>query len=108
MQPDKHPSAFREFAVSEITREREVLAGRVGTARRWGRPNAELERDLAAVLLAEHVEKVVGHAPPLTAEQIDRITAILHSSVARKPAARKTKPAAKPVKAARTTKRKRT
>ena len=94
--------------MSEITREREVLAGRVGTARRWGRPNAELERDLAAVLLAEHVEKVVGHAPPLTAEQIDRITAILHGSVAR-PAARKTKPAArKPVKAARTTKRKRT
>jgi hypothetical protein len=107
VQPDKLPSAFREFAVSEITREREVLAGRVGTARRWGRPNAELERDLTAVLLAEHVEKVVGHAPPLTTEQIDRITAILHGSVAR-PAARKTKLAAKPVKAARTTKRKRT
>ena len=79
--------------MSEITREREVLAGRVGTARRWGRPNAELERDLTAVLLAEHVEKVVADAPPLTTEQIDRIIAILHSSVVRS-AARK--PARKP------------
>ena len=75
--------------MSEITREREVLAGRLGTAKRWGHADAEeLRRDLAGVLIAEYVEKMVADAPPLTPEQIDRISAILHSSVAR-PAARK-------------------
>jgi hypothetical protein len=38
-----------------------------------------LRRDLAADRLAEHIEKVVSEAPPLTMEQRDRIAAILRS-----------------------------
>jgi hypothetical protein len=36
-----------------------------------------LRRDIAADRLAEHIEKVVSQAPPLTVEQRDRIAAIL-------------------------------
>lgn len=34
-------------------------------------------RDLKAAMLAEHVKKVVDQAPPLTAEQVDKIAALL-------------------------------
>ena len=35
------------------------------------------KQDLAASKLAQYVEKVVAEAPPLTAEQSDRIAALL-------------------------------
>jgi len=38
---------------------------------------AEMRRELRAQRLEEHVAKVVQAAPPLTAEQRDRIAAIL-------------------------------
>lgn len=34
-------------------------------------------RDFAAAKIADHIAKVVADAPPLTAEQRDRLTAIL-------------------------------
>lgn len=40
---------------------------------------ADARRNLRAESLAEHVAKVVAEAPPFTAEQIDRIGAILRS-----------------------------
>jgi hypothetical protein len=40
----------------------------------------EVRRDLKAQRLEEHVAKVVAAAPPLSAEQRDRIAAILRGS----------------------------
>lgn len=39
-------------------------------------------RDLAATSIAEYAKKVVAKAPPLTAEQRDRIAAILRGGAA--------------------------
>lgn len=45
----------------------------------------KVRRDLvakrAAAKLADHIRKVVAEAPPLTAEQRDRIAALLRGSV---------------------------
>jgi hypothetical protein len=41
----------------------------------------EARRNLRALRLEEHVAKVVASAPPLTAEQRDRIAAILRGGV---------------------------
>jgi hypothetical protein len=38
-----------------------------------------LRRDLRAAELEEHVRRIVGNAPPLTAEQRDRIAALLRT-----------------------------
>lgn len=40
----------------------------------WSPETVEAARDYRAEVLAEHVRKVVGDAPPLTAEQRDRFT----------------------------------
>lgn len=40
----------------------------------------EAKRDLRAARLAEYVEKIVAEAPPLTAEQRDRIAGLLRGS----------------------------
>lgn len=40
----------------------------------------QLRRDLAAAKLEEHVSRVVADAPPLTAEQRDRIAALLRGA----------------------------
>lgn len=50
-------------------------------ARRRGDDDPELvaaRRELAAQRLAEHVAQVVAEAPPLTAEQRDRIASLLY------------------------------
>jgi len=41
-----------------------------------------LRRDLKAERLAEHVAKVVAQAPPLTAQQRDRVAALLRGGAA--------------------------
>lgn len=41
----------------------------------------ELRRQLKAERLAEYVERVVSEAPPLTDEQLSRITAILRPTL---------------------------
>jgi tartrate dehydratase beta subunit/fumarate hydratase class I family protein len=46
-------------------------------------------RDLAAERLAEHVRKVVAEAPPLTAEQRDKIIALFGTAVRTVAAARR-------------------
>lgn len=71
------------FKGSELARTR----SRVATASRLGSP-AEVEqarRDHAAVKLESYVNKVVSEAPPLTDEQISRITAILRPTLHRAP-----------------------
>lgn len=42
----------------------------------------EARRTLAADVLAKYVASVIAKAPPLTAEQRDRIAAILHGGIA--------------------------
>ncbi len=43
-----------------------------------GHPDlVEARRDLAAEVLAEHVERVLKNAPPLTEDQVGRIVALL-------------------------------
>ncbi|MGI8578868.1 MAG: hypothetical protein ACR2KG_13360 [Nocardioidaceae bacterium] len=37
-------------------------------------------RDLAAEKLADYVARIVGAAPPLTAEQLDRIACVLRTA----------------------------
>lgn len=41
----------------------------------------ELQRQLKAERLAEYVERVVSEAPPLTDEQLARVTAILRPTL---------------------------
>jgi hypothetical protein len=65
-----------------VTSEREYnrLSGRASSAKRWGHANAaELAAELVAAQLERHIAKVVEDAPPLSPEQIERITAILHA-----------------------------
>lgn len=40
---------------------------------------AEAERDLRAARLRDHVRRVVDEMPPLTPEQVSRLTLLLHS-----------------------------
>lgn len=64
---------------SEVLRAR----GAVGYAVQRRNPEAEAiaRRNLAAAKLAAYVQRVVDEAPPLTAEQMDRITALLQGAV---------------------------
>jgi hypothetical protein len=41
-------------------------------------PVVEARREYAAAKIAEHIKRVVDDAPPLTDEQIARISAVLH------------------------------
>jgi hypothetical protein len=52
---------------------------KLAAAQRWhrGKETAELTRDLAAERLADHIQRVVNSAPPLTAEQRDRLASLL-------------------------------
>lgn len=64
-------------SVVPISEKRSALA-RHAAAVRWDKPNqAETARDLATARIAEYIERVVDSAPPLTAEQRDRIAALL-------------------------------
>jgi hypothetical protein len=57
------------------TRHRSKLANAIKSG---DREAAEIHRrDLAAARLADHVERVISTAPPMTDEQRDRIAAIL-------------------------------
>jgi hypothetical protein len=53
--------------------------GRLGFAKRSGNRDAIVTstRDLAAAKIEQYVENVVATAPPLTADQRDRIAALL-------------------------------
>jgi hypothetical protein len=42
----------------------------------------ELRRQLSAERLAEHISRVVAEAPPLTTEQIERLSAVLRGGSA--------------------------
>ncbi|WP_420112336.1 hypothetical protein [Pseudactinotalea sp.] len=61
--------------MSEVLKARSAL----GNATRRGDDGAaeDARRDLAAAKIAAYVEKVVAEAPPLTAEQRDRLSAII-------------------------------
>lgn len=56
-------------------------AGRVGALSRSRTPDdpelSAARRDLRAAKLAAHIAKVVAEAPPLTAEQRDRLAVLL-------------------------------
>ncbi|MGH9288052.1 MAG: hypothetical protein ACRD0V_07165 [Acidimicrobiales bacterium] len=51
------------------------LAGRVGG--HGDRVSDDLRRELLELRLSIHIEKLVADAPPLTAEQVERISALL-------------------------------
>jgi hypothetical protein len=73
--------AIQMSVISE--REYNRLSGRASSAKRWGHDNAsELAAELVAAQLERHIAKVVADAPPLAADQIERITAILHARTA--------------------------
>lgn len=57
------------------------LRGRLANASMRGdhKEVANLKRDLTVVVLEQHIRKVIAAAPPLTAEQRDRLTAVLHA-----------------------------
>jgi len=55
-----------------------VEAARAGAAARWKKPNADDQRrQLAATRLADYIKRTVDNAPPLTAEQRDRLALLL-------------------------------
>lgn len=65
--------------------EKRSAAARIAAATRWGNKSpklTEIQRDLAAESLELYVQKVVASAPPLTPEQLDRITGLLHGAAA--------------------------
>lgn len=64
---------------------RKLKAQRAGLTRHRGADHPDtvaVERDYRAEVLAEHVRKVVDGFPPLTAEQRDKIAALLRASTA--------------------------
>lgn len=66
------------FAGSTVAKTR----SRVATAHRSGDPEqiAQARRDHAAATLESHISRIVGAAPPLTAEQRDRLAALLRGA----------------------------
>lgn len=52
---------------------------RLAVSTRWHphQDQTELRRDLAAAKLEAYVSRVVAEAPPLTAEQLDRVAVLL-------------------------------
>ena len=59
------------------------LAARAGAAARNGAADADERRaELAAGRLENHIRRVVGSAPPLTAAQRDRLAALIRPGTA--------------------------
>ena len=59
-------------------------SGALSVAIRRGEPDekiADLRRDLRAAQLEKYVREIVDKAPPLTAEQRDRIAALLRAPI---------------------------
>jgi hypothetical protein len=46
---------------------------------RWGGDTGEADRDLATDLIASYIEKVVSQAPPLSQEQVARLTQLIRT-----------------------------
>lgn len=64
--------------MSETTLKR--LQAQNAAAQRWDRPDKdEVARDYTAARLADYIKRVVDEAPPLTAEQRDKLSALLRS-----------------------------
>lgn len=60
-----------------------VLQAKRAAAKRWGRADEpDLARELATERIARYVKDVVASAPPLTAEQKDKIALLLGGSAA--------------------------
>lgn len=59
---------------SESTRS---LRARRAAARRWGHPAEALDRDYAESKLADYIEQTLATAPPLTADQRQRLAVLL-------------------------------
>jgi hypothetical protein len=61
----------------EVTRHRNRVAG----LQRYGNPDpeklGEAHHDLRAAKLAEHIERTLAAAPPLTAEQLSKLAELL-------------------------------
>ncbi len=65
--------------ISQEDREFHSLVARSNMATRWGNDNAtELKLEVAEAKITRAIEKAVATAPPLRAEQVDRLSAILH------------------------------
>jgi hypothetical protein len=63
-----------------LSPERSKLRSQIANGTKLGRPTAELQQlraAYAAETLAEHIARVVAAAPPLTAEQRDRLALLL-------------------------------
>lgn len=58
--------------------------GKLAVARRWHpeSDNSPLRRDLASAKLEAYVAKVVAEAPPLTPDQINRVSVLLRGGAA--------------------------
>ncbi|MGH9287100.1 MAG: hypothetical protein ACRD0V_02180 [Acidimicrobiales bacterium] len=55
-----------------------TLAARAGGSASYGHDvSDDLRRELLEARISAHVEKLVADAPPLTAEQVERISALL-------------------------------
>lgn len=63
--------------MATASEKRLSLAGKVAQASRAGRDTTELQRDLAAQKIEDHIKAVVAAAPPLTDAQRDRLAALL-------------------------------
>lgn len=64
---------------SEVARTR----SRIAVATRCGTPEdvTTARRDHAAATLADHIQRVVATAPPLTPEQTDRLSGLLRGAL---------------------------
>ncbi len=79
-------------APAPVPRKRLSLAGAVAAIEKHNGPADHrlpaLRAELATEQLAEHIERIVSSAPPLTAEQADRLRSLLPAPAgARKAAA---------------------
>jgi hypothetical protein len=54
----------------------------VAVAHRYGRDATNARRDLAEAKIAQYIRQVVEAAPPLTAEQRDRLALLLRGDAA--------------------------
>ncbi len=73
------------MAQSEVTNWRSTRARIASLSRSRSADDPDLieaRRDLAAERLAEHIERVVAAAPPLSREQRDRLALLLRSGSA--------------------------
>jgi len=57
----------------EIYKARAQLAVRT----RDGKPTGEARRDLAAAKVAQYISKTLAEAPPLSQEQLDKLSSLL-------------------------------